>query len=59
MALAHLLLRKELLGPQKLLGVDGTPVAESLILSRRSRFMRRLSTFDFGGQLLFLCRLGH
>lgn len=46
-------LRKELLGPQPIAELDET--AET---GRRSRYMARLKTIDFGGQLLFLFGFG-
>jgi MFS family permease len=54
-ALAVLLLRKELLGPQPLPEVEGH---EGNVKTRRGRFLLRLSTIDYGGQLLFLWGLG-
>jgi MFS family permease len=54
-ALAVLLLRKELLGPQPLPEIEGR---ENDGRTRRGRFLLRLSTIDYGGQLLFLWGLG-
>jgi MFS family permease len=54
-ALALLLLRKELLGPQPLPEVEGH---EGDVKTRHGRFLLRLSTIDYGGQLLFLWGLG-
>lgn len=51
--LVHLLLRKELLGPQTIQGHG-----ESLDVSKSARFSARLGTIDFGGQFLFLTGMG-
>lgn len=47
--LAHFILRRELLGPQEITRTDGSSEPEV-----PSSTLARLSTFDFGGQLLFL-----
>ena len=55
--LIFLVLRKELLGPQplpELLARDGETENEQ----RMARFKARVSTIDFGGQLLFLFGMG-
>ena len=54
-ALAVLLLRKELLSAQPLPEVEGH---EGDVKTHRGRFLLRLSTIDYGGQLLFLWGLG-
>jgi MFS family permease len=51
--LALLLLRKDLLGPQPLPQIEGRDVS-----TRYSRFLLRLATFDYVGQMLFLWGLG-
>ncbi|KAK0713185.1 major facilitator superfamily domain-containing protein [Lasiosphaeria miniovina] len=51
--LVVVLLRKELLGPQPL-----PELAPSRAATRRGRFLLRLATIDYGGQLLFLWGLG-
>jgi len=51
--LIALLLRRELLGPQPLLELEGRDTT-----TRQGRLVARLSTIDFGGQLLFLWGLG-
>ncbi|KAJ9156667.1 Major facilitator superfamily domain, general substrate transporter [Pleurostoma richardsiae] len=51
-ALVILLLRKELVGPQPIPEVEGRDMS-----TRHARFWLRLSTTDYGGQLLFLCGL--
>ncbi|KAK3385691.1 major facilitator superfamily domain-containing protein [Podospora didyma] len=62
--LVVVLLRKELLGPQPLpeLGEVGDEVAvverERRAGTRHGRFLLRLATIDYGGQLLFLWGLG-
>ncbi|CAK7269164.1 hypothetical protein SEPCBS57363_003462 [Sporothrix epigloea] len=48
-----LLLRNDLLGPQPLPELEGHDTS-----TRRGRFLARISTLDFGGQLLFLWGLG-
>lgn len=53
MLLIILFLRKELLGPQPIEGVD-----ENEPNGRRATVLRRLSTIDYGGQILFLCGIG-
>ncbi|CEJ91819.1 hypothetical protein VHEMI07509 [[Torrubiella] hemipterigena] len=53
MLLVVLVLRKELLGPQPIAGLD-----ENLPNGRRATVLRRLSTIDYGGQILFLCGIG-
>ncbi|KAL5324576.1 hypothetical protein ACEPPN_009122 [Leptodophora sp. 'Broadleaf-Isolate-01'] len=52
--ITFIVLRKELLGPQKILGVDdaGSPLENST--SFRTRLGARLATVDYGGQILFL-----
>jgi len=55
MILVVILLRKELLGPQPLVQVEG---AQRDFSSRRARFAARVGTIDFGGQLLFLWGMG-
>ena len=52
-ALVLLLLRKELLGPQPLAQIEGRDAS-----THHGRFLLRLSTFDYGGQMLFLWGLG-
>jgi MFS family permease len=47
------LLRKELLGPQPLPEIEGRDTS-----TRHGRFLQRLATIDYGGQLLFLWGLG-
>jgi len=51
--LVILLLRKELLGPQPITELEKTPET-----GRRTRFIVRLRTIDFWGQLLFLLGFG-
>lgn len=51
--LVLLLLRKELLGPQPLPQIEGRDAS-----TRRGRFLLRLTTIDYGGQMLFLWGLG-
>ncbi|KAG0645371.1 Efflux pump FUS6 [Hyphodiscus hymeniophilus] len=53
--IVHFVLRPVLLGPQEITRTDGT--ADSQI-SPGSTFIARLSTFDLGGQFLFLFGLG-
>lgn len=48
-----LLLRKELLGPQPLPEIEGRDTS-----THRGRFVLRMMTIDYGGQLLFLWGLG-
>ncbi|CAK7235254.1 hypothetical protein SBRCBS47491_009230 [Sporothrix bragantina] len=48
-----LLLRNDLLGPQPLPELEGRDIS-----TRRGRFIARIATIDFGGQLLFLWGLG-
>ncbi|RQM05079.1 hypothetical protein DH86_00003663 [Scytalidium sp. 3C] len=48
-----LLLRKDLLGPQPLRELEGHDIS-----TRRGRLLARLSTIDYGGQMLFLWGLG-
>ncbi|KAK0729615.1 major facilitator superfamily domain-containing protein [Lasiosphaeris hirsuta] len=58
--LVVVLLRGELLGPQPLPQVEGT-LREGRVrdrTTRRGRFLVRLATVDYGGQLLFLWGLG-
>lgn len=52
MLLMHFVTRKELLGPQDIARDDNTP------LSRSDRLVKRLSSVDFGGLLLFILGLG-
>jgi MFS family permease len=58
MVVTFWLLRFELLGPQKIPGVDdaGSPLENST--SFRIRLGARLATIDYGGQLLFLIGMG-
>lgn len=53
LVLAHFVLRPELLGPQPIVRMDGAPEPEIT-----QNFMAKLSTIDFGGQLLFLFGMG-
>ena len=53
MILVVILLRKELLGPQPLPELEGRDTS-----TRHDRLLARLSTIDYGGQLLFLWGLG-
>ncbi|KAJ5725110.1 Major facilitator superfamily domain general substrate transporter [Penicillium malachiteum] len=48
-----ILLRKDLLGPQPLVQLDGRDLS-----TRSKRFIARVSTIDFGGQMLFLWGFG-
>ncbi|KAF2103675.1 MFS general substrate transporter [Rhizodiscina lignyota] len=48
-----LVLRKDLLGPQPLPQIEGRDVS-----TRHGRFLLRIMTIDYGGQLLFLWGLG-
>lgn len=48
-----LFLRKHLVGPQPI-----PELGESVDTGRRSTFMARLNTIDFGGQILFIIGLG-
>ena len=53
MIVLFFLLRKELLGPQPIPELDET--AET---GRRTRYIARVKTIDFGGQLLFIFAFG-
>ncbi|KAH8660226.1 major facilitator superfamily domain-containing protein [Xylariales sp. PMI_506] len=54
------LLRKELLGPQPLRGIDegGGSSRRGDTSTRLGRLLARAATFDYGGQMLFLWGLG-
>ncbi|KAK1753190.1 major facilitator superfamily domain, general substrate transporter [Echria macrotheca] len=59
--LVVVLLRKELLGPQPLPELEETESGRKRLRgteTRRGRFFLRLSTVDFGGQVLFLFGVG-
>lgn len=51
--LTFFLLRKHLLGPQPIPELD-----ETVVTGRRTKFVARLKTIDFGGQLLFIAGFG-
>jgi MFS family permease len=51
--LVIILLRKDLLGPQPLPEIEGRDIS-----TRHSRFLARILTIDYGGQILFLWGLG-
>jgi MFS family permease len=51
--LVQLILRKDLLGPQPLPQIEGRDVS-----TRHGRFLLRIATIDYGGQMLFLWGLG-
>lgn len=53
--IAHFVLRPVLLGPQEITRTDGTTDSQ---VTSKSAFITRLSTFDFGGQFLFLFGMG-
>ncbi|KAJ5614770.1 Major facilitator superfamily domain general substrate transporter [Penicillium herquei] len=53
MIILVILLRKDLLGPQPLPQLDGRDLS-----TRSKRFIARVSTIDFGGQMLFLWGFG-
>jgi MFS family permease len=58
MVVTFFLLKGELLGPQKIAGIDddGAPLESSV--SYRTRLAARLATIDYGGQFLFLFGIG-
>ncbi|KAK5662525.1 hypothetical protein OQA88_8437 [Cercophora sp. LCS_1] len=59
--LVVLLLRKELLGPQPLPEIEGSEDGRRKMRNKetkRGRFLLRLATIDFGGQVLFLVGIG-
>lgn len=51
--LTFLVLRKELLGPQPIPGLD-----ETTKTGRRTKLVARLKTIDYGGQVLFILGFG-
>lgn len=53
LVVAHFLTRSVLLGPQDLAGYEDFDE-----ISSSDRFMKRISTVDFGGQLMFLLGMG-